>query len=63
VFHVDVAKVDRDIAYFASVSEECCKSLFKIFHLFSRRMFANVFYLDVARVCSKDFTRFSLMLQ
>jgi hypothetical protein len=33
VFHVDVA----------SVSETCCKGLFKIFHLFFRLMFASVF--------------------
>jgi hypothetical protein len=34
VFHMNVAKVDRDVAYFASVSKVCCKRLFKIFHLF-----------------------------
>jgi hypothetical protein len=34
VFHLDVAKLDRDVLYVASVSEACCKSLFKIFHLF-----------------------------
>jgi hypothetical protein len=30
-FHMDVAKVYQDVA---SVSEVCCKRLFKIFHLF-----------------------------
>jgi hypothetical protein len=34
VFHMDAAKVDRDFAYVASVSEACCKRLFKMFHLF-----------------------------
>jgi hypothetical protein len=34
MFNVDVAKVDRDVAYVASVSEACCKRLFKMFHLF-----------------------------
>ena len=34
VFYADVAKVDRDVAYVASVLEACCKSLFKMFHLF-----------------------------
>jgi len=47
VFHMDIAKVDRDVA---SVSEACCKRLFKMFHPFFRRMFASVFYLDVAYV-------------
>jgi hypothetical protein len=34
MFDADVAKVDRDIAYVASVSQACCKHLFKMFHLF-----------------------------
>ena len=34
VFHMDVAKVDHDVAYAASVLEACCKQLFKVFHLF-----------------------------
>jgi hypothetical protein len=40
VFHVDVA----------SVSETCCKCLFKMFHLFFRLMFASVFDLVVTYV-------------
>jgi hypothetical protein len=31
---MDVAKVDRDVAYTASVLKACCKRLFKVFHLF-----------------------------
>jgi hypothetical protein len=50
VFHVDIAKVDRDVAYVASVSEAYYKCLFKMFHLFFRRMFASVFNLDVAYI-------------
>jgi hypothetical protein len=34
IFHMDVAKVDRDVTHVASVSEACCKCLFKMFHLF-----------------------------
>jgi hypothetical protein len=37
-FHMDVAKVDRDVAYVAMVVHICCKLLFPIFHLFFRRM-------------------------
>jgi hypothetical protein len=34
-FHMDVANIDwGDVAYVLSVSETCCKSLFKMFHLF-----------------------------
>jgi hypothetical protein len=47
VFHVDVAKVDWDVA---SVSEACCKRLFKMFHLFSNVCLQAFFYLDVAYV-------------
>ena len=49
MFHMDVAKVDRDVAYVASVSEACCKRLFKMFYLFQTYV-AGVFYLDVAYV-------------
>jgi len=38
VFHMDVAKVDRDVAYVAIAIHKCCKRLFQIFHLFFRRM-------------------------
>jgi hypothetical protein len=34
VFHIDVAKVDPDIAHVAVTIHVCCKSLFKMFHLF-----------------------------
>ena len=107
MFHVDVEKVDRDVADVGSLLEACCKRLFKMFHLFSdiclqaffiwilhmfhtccKSMFqwfqlfqcyvaVSVFMLQVAsvlsgccicfthvaRVCSNDFSCFSLMLQ
>jgi hypothetical protein len=64
VLHTDVTKIDRDVAYVASVSDKCCERLFKIFHLF-QTYFASVliwmfymFYIYVARVCSKCFIYF-----
>ena len=47
-FHVDVAKVDRDIAYVAMVVHVCCKRLSPMFHLF------------FVHVCCKCFRRMSL---
>jgi hypothetical protein len=64
---MDVAKVDRDVAhvaYFANVSEVCCKRLFKMIHLFHTYVVPSalfgcciyfthmlqVFYLDIAYV-------------
>jgi hypothetical protein len=41
-FHVDVAKVDRDVA-------ACCKCLFIVFHLFQTYI-TSVFYLNVVYV-------------
>jgi hypothetical protein len=34
MFYMDVANVDQDVAYVKSVSEACCKRLFKMFHMF-----------------------------
>ena len=50
MLHVDVAKVDRDVASVASVSEACCKHLFKMFNIFLDVCLKSVFYLDVAYV-------------
>jgi hypothetical protein len=50
VFHMDVAKVERDVtyvAYVASVSYEYCKRLFKMFYLFHVYV-CKRFDLDVA---------------
>jgi hypothetical protein len=51
VFHMNVAKVNQDVAYVAMAIRECCKSLLQMFHLFLRRML-QAFYLDVAYVVS-----------
>jgi hypothetical protein len=64
VLHLDVAKVDRDAAHFAyiaSVSNECCTLLFKMFHLFQTYVCKH-FDLDVAYVshicCTSIFQMF-----
>jgi hypothetical protein len=43
VFYVDVAKLDRDIAYVAMVVHVCCNLLFLIFDLFFQTYVASVF--------------------
>jgi hypothetical protein len=62
VFHVDVVKVDRDVAYVAMAIHICCKRLFQMVHRFFRRILQiylfgccicfthmlQVFYFDVA---------------
>ena len=68
MFHIDVAKIDRDVA---SVSEVFYKRLFKIFYLFQTYIAASgfmlqVFYLDVAYVshicCKCMFQMFHMLL-
>jgi len=66
VFHMDVVKLDQDVAhvvYVASVSEVCCKSLFKMFLLFQSYIAASVFMLQVASVLSGCCICFTHMLQ
>jgi hypothetical protein len=60
VFYIDVAKVDRDIAYVAMVVHVCCKLLFPMFHLLFRRMLQvclfwmlHIFHTYVASVLSR----------
>ena len=43
MFHMDVAKVDRDIVYVAMVVHICCKRLFPMFYLFFQTYVARVF--------------------
>jgi hypothetical protein len=43
VFHMDIAKVDRDVAYVAMLVDVCCKLLFPMFHLFVETHVASVF--------------------
>jgi hypothetical protein len=60
---MDVTKVDRDVAYVASVLQACCKGLFKMFHLFQTYV-ASFFDLDVAHIlhicCKSMFKVFQL---
>jgi hypothetical protein len=66
VLHMNIVKVDRDVAhatYVASVSDECCKYLFKMFHLFQMYVYKH-FDLDIAYVshicCKSIFQMFHL---
>jgi hypothetical protein len=43
VFQMNVAKIDRDVAYVAMVVHVCCKRLFLMFHLCFRTYVASVF--------------------
>jgi hypothetical protein len=49
VFYVDIAKVDRDVAYIISVSESCCKCFKGMFQAFVQ----NISY--ILDVCCKRF--------
>jgi hypothetical protein len=58
VFHMDVEKVDRNVAYVAIVVHICCKLLFPMFHLFFSHAFCKYVYLDVVyilHICCKCF--------
>jgi hypothetical protein len=54
VFHVDVAKVDCDVAYVVMAIHISCKRLFQMFQLFK---------MDVACVLSKYYICFTHMSQ
>jgi hypothetical protein len=76
VFHIDVAKVDQDVAYVA----KCFRDMLQVFQgdvasicskyfICFRRMLKvffilmlHMFHAYVARVCSNYFSYFSLML-
>jgi hypothetical protein len=76
VFHLDVAKVNRDVAYVAIAIHVCCKCLFQMFHLFFRHKLQvylsgccicfthmlQVFHMDVAYACN-GFQVFLTVLQ
>jgi hypothetical protein len=49
VFRLDVAKVDRDVAYVAMAIHVCFKCMFQMFHLFFTCSL-QVFHLDVVYV-------------
>jgi hypothetical protein len=50
VFQMDVAKVNRDVAYVAMVVHVCCKGLSLMFHLCFLDTCCKCVYLDVAYV-------------
>jgi hypothetical protein len=50
VFHADVAKADRDVAYVAMIIHVCCKCLFPMFFT---DVYCKYGYLDVAYVSHK----------
>jgi hypothetical protein len=50
---MDVAKVDRDVAYVTIVVHLCCKLLFLIFHLFFFDVCCKCVSLDVANVFTR----------
>ena len=70
VFHIDVAKVDRDIAYVAIVSEAYCKCFKDILQAFVQNVSSvsdicwKRFYLDAAHIshicCKSMFKIFQL---
>jgi hypothetical protein len=53
VFHTDVIKVDRDVAYVAMVVHVCYKRLSLMFHLFSRHVLQVCFFYVayVSHIC------------
>ena len=58
LFHTDVAKVDRDVAYFAVVAHVYCKGLFPMFHLYFQIYVASLF-IWMLHMC-RSFTTDSL---
>ena len=50
LFHMDVAKVDRHVAYVAMVVHVCCKLPFPMFHMFFQTYVTSMFILYVAYV-------------
>jgi hypothetical protein len=62
VFRIVVIKVDRDVAYVASVCSKCFIYFRHMLQAFFIRML-HMFHTYVVKVCSKCFSCFSLMLQ
>jgi hypothetical protein len=69
VFHVDVAKVDQDVAYVVMVIHVCCKCLFQMFQLFQTYgtcvfiWVLHMFHTYVVSVSSECCICFTYMLQ
>jgi len=58
VFHIDVAKIDRDVAFVGMVVHVCCKCLSPMFHLFFSDVCCKCVYVDViyvSHICCKCF--------
>jgi hypothetical protein len=58
MFHMDVAKVDQDVAHVAMAVHVCCKRLFQMFHLFFFDVCCKCVYFDVpyvSHICCKCF--------
>ena len=65
LFHADVSKVDRDVAYVVMVAHVRCKLLFPMFNLCFSDAFCNCVYLDVAyvsHICCMCFIRMLRMV-
>jgi hypothetical protein len=58
LFHTDVAKLDRDVAYVTMVVHVRCKCMALLFHLFFSYVCCKCVYLDIAyvsHICCKCF--------
>jgi hypothetical protein len=62
VFHTDVAKLDRDIAYVAIIVHLCCKCLFPVFYLFFRHML-YMFHTYVSSILSGRYVMFAIVFK
>jgi hypothetical protein len=62
VFHTDVVKVDRDVAYVVMVVHVCCKILLSMLHLFFQAYVTSMF-IYVAYVSHKCCKCFIWMLR
>jgi hypothetical protein len=71
VFHMDVVKVDRDVAHVVMAIRVCFKCIFQMFHLFQTNVASVLFgccksrfecciYMHVASICFKCFQVFHM---
>jgi hypothetical protein len=63
LFHMNIAKVDRDVAYVTMVVHVYCKFLFSMFHLYFSHVCCKCVYLDVAYVSHIYYKCFIWMLR
>ena len=62
MFRMDIAKVDRDVAYVASVSEACCKCFRDMLQAFVQNV-SSILDVRCKHFLSGCFTCFTHMLQ